>query len=254
MSDTKISAELPADTLDGSDLFPVVQGGNNRKATISQIPIGVTGSGTTNTVAKWTDTTVIGDSSVSDNGSLVIVTNPLLVNAPVTYAGDELLANPSFTDNSSSWVVGDCSNWSSGQFVTTLSACSDAAISTTFASISGRIYLVHLNFTISGDSNYVYFDNNSADSGPHGDFGPTQDFIFTADFTGTDTIYFDFYNYNPGATRSITGPISIREISSPPSPMTVQNLGGSRSIISVDQINGSLVLGGSSYGFVPGDD
>ena len=57
------------------------------------------GSGTTNTVTKWTSSTAIGNSSITDTGSLVTVTNPLTVTGALTLStmteGSVLFAGPS---------------------------------------------------------------------------------------------------------------------------------------------------------------
>jgi hypothetical protein len=54
---------------------------------------GVSGSGTTNRITKWVNgiTSVLGDSSISDDGTLVTVTNPLTM-------GDNQIRRPQFRD------------------------------------------------------------------------------------------------------------------------------------------------------------
>lgn len=70
-------------TLDGTD--------NVRYRTISSGTSIITGSGTTNTIPKWTpDGMTLGNSSITDNGSLVTVTNPFTQSGSgqVTFTGN----------------------------------------------------------------------------------------------------------------------------------------------------------------------
>ncbi len=83
MADTKISGELAAGTLDGTELTEVVQLGNNRKATLSQFVLLAKNrnnfyirptSGNTITATSGQDTFVVDP--VAELGSLHVVLPP----------------------------------------------------------------------------------------------------------------------------------------------------------------------------------
>jgi hypothetical protein len=59
---------------------------------------GTTGTGSTNTVTKWTSGSTLGDSTITDSGSLVTVSNPLTVTGAIT--GQSTLALTSMTQGS----------------------------------------------------------------------------------------------------------------------------------------------------------
>ena len=67
-----VSGQILSSTLTGTDWV-----------TLSEIQ-GVDGTGTANKVPKWLDTETITDSSITDNGSLVSVANPVTVTGNVT--------------------------------------------------------------------------------------------------------------------------------------------------------------------------
>lgn len=71
MANEKISGMSAAATLTGSELVEVVQSGDNVRTTTQAIADlatggGVTGTGTTNKVAKWTGSSALGNSSIDD--------------------------------------------------------------------------------------------------------------------------------------------------------------------------------------------
>lgn len=71
MANEKISGMSAAATLTGSELVEVVQSGDNVRTTTQAIAdlatgSGVTGTGTTNKVAKWTSSSALGNSSIDD--------------------------------------------------------------------------------------------------------------------------------------------------------------------------------------------
>ena len=60
--------------------------GNLSWSTIQGIG-GITGSGTTNTIAKFTDSQTLGDSSITDDGSMVTIGVNLTVSGNLTVGG-----------------------------------------------------------------------------------------------------------------------------------------------------------------------
>lgn len=78
MANEKISGMSAAATLTGSELVEVVQSGDNVRTTTQAIAdlatgSGVTGTGTTNKVAKWTSSSALGDSSIDDLAAGLLV-------------------------------------------------------------------------------------------------------------------------------------------------------------------------------------
>ena len=78
MANEKISGMSAAATLTGSELVEVVQSGDNVRTTTQAIAdlatgSGVTGTGTTNKVAKWTSSSALGNSSIDDLAAGLLV-------------------------------------------------------------------------------------------------------------------------------------------------------------------------------------
>lgn len=205
---------------------------------------GVTGSGTINTVAKFTGATAVGNSGITDTGSAITLAEPTTVNTIFAYAGSQLLSNPTFVANSTGWTFdGTCTTWAPGQFITTYDGMCDPTLLADVTTTAGNYYAVEISFTITGDENTIYFNNNGP--GSSGSPGPTQTFSFFADYTGTDQVILDFLDYTPGAIRTVTS-VSVRQITAP-SPLTVNNLNAS-GILSVDPTTAAVVIGGAEPG------
>ncbi len=167
-----------------------------------------------------------GPAAISDDGATIAASEPTVITVPGTL-GSELLSNPTFVSNDTGWTLGSADTaWSSGLFTTTCCTGGDESVSIDVATVAGHYYKVHVDFTITGDQNYIHFNNNNA--GSDGAAGPNQDFIFQANYTGTDQIFFDFNNYNPGAVRLMTG-ASVKEIVLPGAPFTIASPDGTNS-------------------------
>ena len=76
----------PADTGSSNQVLTTDGSGNLTWSTVQGVG-GITGSGTTNRVAKFTDSQQIGDSSIEDTGSAVTVNNPLTITGDLTVQG-----------------------------------------------------------------------------------------------------------------------------------------------------------------------
>lgn len=75
MADTKISDETAASTLNGTELVEIVQGGNNRKATVSQF----------RSLIGWTEAVKIADETRSSNPTIAADTDLIAALQPGTY-------------------------------------------------------------------------------------------------------------------------------------------------------------------------
>jgi hypothetical protein len=121
-------------------------------------------------------------------------------------AGGDLASDPS----GSGWFFDTGVEWSSGQLLSSVD--NDGSIYPDFSLpievVAGHAYKIVYHQTITGDVGAVYFDNASSYY-----FTSTDDVVelaFIATITGTETVWFDFDEYNDGATRTITS-ISIHE-------------------------------------------
>ena len=70
---TNLVASITDDTL-GSVLLPIAL--TDVTGLVAALAARPTGSGTANTVVKFTSASVVGDSTITDTGSLVTVSNP----------------------------------------------------------------------------------------------------------------------------------------------------------------------------------
>jgi Chaperone of endosialidase len=136
----------------------------------------------------------------------------LTVDGSGTSTGSELITNGTFTGSAAGWTLNDCAAYGSNQVTVTYTACSDPSITTTFNSVSGRMYTMSFSVSgVSGDTMTYYFDNNSD---PY-DIGPFTDGVhtitFTTNFTGVETITFAPFGYNSDGTWTIDN-VSISEV------------------------------------------
>ncbi len=98
------AADGTSDTLADADDFIFSVGNNAKYGNLSQLKtyIGagsgtVTGSGTTNTLPKFTSSTAIGDSNIADTGSLVTITGDAKVTGTLEFAATSDLLTPNTT-------------------------------------------------------------------------------------------------------------------------------------------------------------
>lgn len=168
----------------------------------------------------------------------------LAIDNTVTSFGAELVTNGTFTGSATGWTLGDCAAYSSNSVIITYTACSDPTINTDFTTTAGEFY--HLTFTLSSVVNeqiYFYFYENG-ESVEYGPFGAgTHTISFATDYTGTETVEFDIWNYNAGGSLTIDN-ISVRQISSGQSALAIRGYdGNSELLLSNTAANVALGLG-----------
>jgi hypothetical protein len=149
----------------------------------------------------------------------------LTVKGTTGHLGSERVTNGTFDEDADGWELNDCALWNDGITTITYTACDNPYISTEFESEAGETYT--LTFTVSDVSNdqvYFYFDQNgeSYNEGPFGE--GTHTVTFPTDYTGTDIIYFELWDWNEDASLSIDD-VSIRK-GSPAPIFTAQDSGG----------------------------
>jgi trimeric autotransporter adhesin len=140
----------------------------------------------------------------------------LTAQASSTVIGSELITNGSFTGSATGWTLGSDASYNSNNVrVSCVSACNDATVSQNISTVAGHTYLIQYDFSGAATSSAsVYFTNNSL-QGNDSYFAQNQ-VIFTADYTGTDTLFIDSAYYNAGTLYTIDN-VSVREITYTPS-------------------------------------
>ena len=153
----------------------------------------ITGTGTTNTIAKWTGTTTQGNSSITDNGSLVTITNP------TTFIGLNTIQGTAASDGgqlgSELTTTATGTNWTGTGFATgyTHTIGSTVALVSTLAAVANNLY--QITWTITGRTtgsvtiNYggiaIGGITASGNSGPKATSTATLNIVPTTDFNGT---------------------------------------------------------------------
>ncbi|MGI5825809.1 MAG: DUF2341 domain-containing protein [Patescibacteria group bacterium] len=176
-----------------------------------------TGTHTFNNGTYWNlgDTTANGVWNTSGNVGIGTTApqSKLEINGQSAVIGDELITNGTFTGGTAGWTLGDDARYGDNNVVVTYTG-GDATLSTSFETTASKTYL--LTFTISNANAAAYFWLNYSSHyfGPF--FNGTHKIAFKTDFTGTETIYFEDWNYEEGDTWTIDD-VSIKEIE-PPSP------------------------------------
>ena len=140
----------------------------------------------------------------------------LTAQASSTIIGSELITNGSFTGSATGWTLGSDASYNSNNVrVSCVSACNDATVSQNISTVAGHTYLIQYDFSGAASSSAsVYFTNNSL-QGNNSYFAQNQ-VIFTADYTGTDTLFVDSSYYSEGTLYTIDN-VSVREITYTPS-------------------------------------
>lgn len=145
-------------------------------------------------------------------------TNPtarLQIENPAIATGSELVTNGSFTGNASGWTLGDCAAYSSNSATVTYTACGDPNLSTPVNLVSGHNYKLTFTVTTTGDQVYPWFNNNGAnfDDGPYST--GTHTIYISSDYTGTDDLYFESWDYNNDSSWTIDD-VTFKEVSVTP--------------------------------------
>ena len=152
---------------------------------------------------------------ITSSGNIGIGTDTptarLTIDGTHTNFGSELITNGGFTGNAAGWTLGDCSTYGSNEVTVLYTSCSDPSLSTTIATSSGKTYRISFDVvSTNGVQPYIYFSNNTKSfySGPYAT--GTHTVYFTTDYTGTDTIIFESYNWNPDAGFTLDN-VSVQE-------------------------------------------
>ncbi len=136
--------------------------------------------------------------------------------------GSELVTNGTFTGSAAGWTLqSGCATYGSNSVTVLYDAACQAdadfpAVSTEFETVAGNTYQLSYAFTAGNAPTCIYFDENDLDVGCTGaETAPgSYLFIFTATYTGTDTLWFDDYNYDDGDTWTLDN-VSIIEVTLP---------------------------------------
>jgi hypothetical protein len=161
------------------------------------------------------------DTAAPSNGLLVKgnvgigTTSPgslLTVDGGTVSFGPNQITNGSFTGSAAGWTLGNCVSYGANAVTATYSSCSDMSISQSVNTVAGQSYLIQFDVSgESGDVPYVYFNNNSFSSNQLS--GGHASVAFTADYTGTDTLYIDAWDY--AGTYTLDN-VSMTEIEAAP--------------------------------------
>jgi len=128
----------------------------------------------------------------------------------VEYDGSELISNGDFNGNADDWTLQDSGSYADGKVVVLYEESDDPVITHPIALVSGNVYLLSFEISDATDDVLVYFDNQSAASPAFTGDG-IKTFLFTADNTSTDTIFFDSVNYDPDTGWTIDN-VSCKEV------------------------------------------
>jgi hypothetical protein len=197
-----------------------------------------------------------GTQGTISSGNIGIGTNSptarLAIAAPAEQiSGSELITNGTFTGSATGWTLGDCAVYGSNQVTLTYTACSDHTIEQSITTQSGKRYKLTFSLSgVSGDRVALYTD----DAGVYGDsFGNgSQSYYFTSTITGANTIYFDLYDWNPGAAFTIDN-VSVKEVTSSTPSLVVTGYDGS-TWLSLGDLSSNLGLGKSTLASITNGD
>src|SRR5690606_12088160 len=160
----------------------------------------------------------------------------------------ELVTNGTFTGSATGWMLeSGCSIYSSNQVTVLYDATcqGDAgwpALSTYVSLVSGTTYVLTFDITANGSPAYIYFDNtsNPTNEGPFGT--GSHSVSFTADYTGTDILTFESWNWHDDTGWSIDN-VSLREVSDDTSPaFALYDITGAATAI-LGQLNNNVAIG-----------
>jgi hypothetical protein len=243
------------------------QGAGNSTSTLTQFNGGLTAYAST-TIGNGTaaggltingGATTTGNAYVAGNAGIGMSDTSfakLAVNATAVADGSELVTNGGFTGSATGWTLqSSCSTYSSNQVTVFYDAGCQADtdspyLSTDVALVSGHVYRLTFDVTTNGDQPYVYFDNDSYSSGAFSDGAQTV--TFTADYTGTDTLYFDSENYTTDAGWSLDN-VSLREMSTVlPAFVAYDYLGATTTVLG--DISNNTAIGHNALLAVTGAD
>ena len=152
---------------------------------------------------------------ITSSGNIGIGTDTptarLTIDGTHTNFGSELITNGGFTGNAAGWTLGDCATYGSNEVTVLYTSCSSPNLSTTFNTSSGKTYRITFDIVSNNnDQPFIYFNNNTKLflNGPYSTGSHTV--FFSTDYTGTETMYFESYNWYGDAGFTIDN-ISIKE-------------------------------------------
>src|SRR3989344_5731005 len=152
-------------------------------------------------------------------------TAKLAIDNTAVTTGSELIANGTFTGSATGWTLGSNVAYGTNNVISTY-AGGDPSVSTTFSSVAGHTYLLTFTISAANAPMYFYFNNNTLtyNLGPFSN--GTITVAFQTDFTGTETIYFDDWNWNTGDTWTLDN-VSIKQTNLPSPTLKVIGFNGS---------------------------
>ncbi len=149
-----------------------------------------------------------------------------------TVTGSELVTNGAFAGSATGWTLGGDTAYASNHVTSTYNGGDPTITQATIATVSGTIYEVAFDVSAqspAGVGLFFYFNNNSYFAAGGYQNG-SHSAIFKADFTGTDTLTLDNFNFSFGHTAGDTWTVdnvSIKAMTCTAQPsinMQVQNM------------------------------
>jgi carbonic anhydrase/acetyltransferase-like protein (isoleucine patch superfamily) len=173
-----------------------------------------------------TDSIANGESGASARAKLNTVLAGQFRVTP-TYAGSEIVVDGDLLTDPTAievpWFLDTGSVYSTGQITSTYNGADlYPDFSVPITTVAGNTYLIVLHQSISGDASGIYFDSNT------GYFTSTSELAavtFVATFTGGDSLWIDFDQYNSGATRTVTL-VSMRQVDPLENALSVYGIDG----------------------------
>src|SRR6185369_2586661 len=166
----------------------------------------------------------------------------LSINNTAVPTGGELITNGTFTGSSTGWTLGDCAAYGSNNVTVTYTSCDNPDVSTSFATVAGTTYEVTYTLSgVSGDTAYFYFENNSLQSDNYPVGNGTHTFQFKTDYTGTETITFESWDWYDGGTWTIDD-VSIRAVGTTAPSLVVKGVDGSTWLSLGDDLSGNTMI------------
>lgn len=162
----------------------------------------VSGSGTTNTIAKFVGSTAIGDSAITDNGTTVTLVGRALSGTSATFSGDLTLNNGSADGGQLVLASSGFSNWNLDNFSGSLRAYYNASVA---LSINSSLAATFTSDVIAGNGtgSVSMAINRGAAANSNGlrfRTAGTNNWYIGSGATGTNT-NLEIYNHNTATTN-----------------------------------------------------